>query len=274
MLAQAQPKQVVSKQVVSKKQTVVVHAEDFNLAEDSFFTEIKTGKFRTVKLQVSKDNKAKVHIQFSRGPGQIPNKFGVDTNQYGKTYLTFSVPDEEEFESMTRIKSAACKIAATHKDSWWPKGITADQISDNFNTFIGEKNPKKDGAGFWPAQMKVAIPLDADSGEAIECEVLDDDCSAISIHDLPGRQWDDIIIELTGIYFQGKYSWGFGPKKLVKIKLAEDVYGNSKEAVSFLGKKEPRAAKVAMPKVAVPKVEVPTIEAKAPVTKKRKTNLN
>ena len=189
-----------------------------------FFPEVqvnKKNKSRSVYLQASKNCTDNVLLQFSKGPGNIPNKFGVETTAYGKTFLHFSVPDEDEFEAMKKIKTEACEIAKKNKAEWWPKGITDLQIEDNFNTFIQDKKPKDDGTSYWPGQMKVTIPIDMNTGEA-RAKILDENGSQITIHDLPGRKWDKIIIELSMIYFQGKYSWGFGPKKLVCVQLAPD----------------------------------------------------
>lgn len=233
-----------NKKQKKEKEVVMYYAEDFDLNRDAYLNPIHVGKkYRSVQIQTSRTNKSKLRIQFTRGPGYIPNNFGVDTNQFGKTYLTFCIPDEEEFQSMMRISKAAIEIAKENKSTWWPKGITDEQITDNFNTFIKEKNPKKDGSGFWPGQLKVSIPLNEETGEVKGCKILDDDGSVVSIHDLPGRRWEAIVIELSGIYFQGKYGWGLGPKSLVNVSLCEDLYRtkNENEDVGFLEKKPPRS---------------------------------
>jgi hypothetical protein len=235
----------------AKKEQVICYAEDFDFNKNGHLGVIKTGKFRTVPLQISSVDRSPILIQMCRGPGHIPQKFGVDTNQYGKTYLTFNVPDEAEYKSMCDIGACLIDAAKKRKDEWWPKAVSDTAVEEGFNPLIGERKPKADGNGTWPGQMKVSIPLNADTGELKGCQVLDDDGSEISIHDLPGRKWDTIVFELTSIYFQGKSSWGIGPKVLVKLQLAENDLSRANRAnVDFLAKPPPRNDVTSTPTVA------------------------
>ena len=107
------------------------------------------------------------------------------------------------------------------KNEWWaPNSITDMQIVDNFNPIVSVPKEKKEGGGTWPANVKVQIPLD-DNGEPKDCRIVDGKNNNISIHELPGRKWDIVLIEISGLYFQNKFSWGFGPKKLRLIKVQD-----------------------------------------------------
>lgn len=222
MLGNRKPNKPISDNVA--KTPVVVYADDINFDKHialRMYTNKKKG-FKMVKLQVSKDNCHPIRIQFGNVPGYIPKKFGVETNKHGKTNLTFSIPCEKEYDAILTMQNKMKEYAKQSKSEWWNYDITDNQIEDNFfNLITTNRKEKDDGTGLWPGNMKVSIPID-DNGQLSKCHIFDENNKNISLYDLPGRKWDTIVVEISGIYFQNKYSWGFGPKKLRYIKLAPD----------------------------------------------------
>lgn len=211
-----------------KQQPVVVYADELDFNKNCFLNTVYSNKqkgFRSVKVTASQDNPNPVHIQFSNVSGRIPQKFGIDTNQHGKTYLTFSIPCEKEYEALLKFQNDAKEYAKQHKSEWWTYPVNDNQIEDNFASIVSTRKEKIDSEGLWPGNMKVHIPLD-DDGDVKNCEVLDEEGNKMSIHELPGRKWSDVMIELSGIYFQNRFNWGFGPKTLRLIKVAHDESGS------------------------------------------------
>jgi hypothetical protein len=208
-----------------KPTPIVQHCEDLSFVTDCHLKPLYTNKekgFKLVKVQTSLDNPNPLRVQFSSIPGRIPQKFGVDTNQHGKTYLTFAIPCDKEYDAVLKFQEDAKDYAKSHKEEWWNYPITDGQIEDNFAGLVSARKPKKEGDGFWPGNMKVHIPLDKNGDCDSKCSVLNEEGNPISIHELPGRKWDSVMIEIGGVYFQNRFNWGFGPKTLRLVQLADD----------------------------------------------------
>lgn len=210
-------------------------AEKFDVTKNVHVCPLKTGKFRTVKLQCSPNNSTSVKVQFTNGPGDIPQSFGVKTNDYGKTVLTFSVPCEKELKNMQKAKKDFVALAKKNKVEWWPKGISDTAIEENFSFFLRDPAPKERGDGFWPAKANVTIPISNETGD-MRCKVVDMENQPVALEDIAGRQWHRIIVELSGIYFSGKNNWGIGPRKLVCLQVSDTGVGGQEDysKVEFL----------------------------------------
>lgn len=203
---------------------VVVYADELNFKDHAYLNPVYVNKqkgFKLVKVQCSSTNQNPLRIQFASGNGRIPQKFGVDTNTHGKTYLTFAIPCEAEYQALLAFQQCAKEYAKAHKNDWWTYPVSDSQIEDNFAAIVSVQK-ERDGGGHWPANMKVMIPLDEATGEPKDCHVMDEDGNTISIQDLPGRKWDKVLIEVSGIYFQNRFNWGFGPKTLRLVQLTEN----------------------------------------------------
>lgn len=178
--------------------------------------------FKLVKVQTAVDDPNPLRILFGNQPGNIPIKFGVETNMHGKTFLTFAVPCDLEAHALLQFQDAAKDYAKQHKDTWWVYPVSDNQIEDNFAGIISARKEKKEGGGFWPGNVKVHVPLD-ENGEIKECTIIDEDGQPLSFRDLPGRKWSNVLIEISGIYFQNRFNWGFGPKTLRLVRTVEDA---------------------------------------------------
>lgn len=210
---------------------IVVHAKDFDLKTHCYFTPVSNKKMmRLVKCQVSPKNRRSVYIQFSGG-GRIPPVWGVDVSTHGKTYLKFDISDDAEYKAMKELGIQAAEVAKQFSESWWPKGITTSQILENFHAFTSDPKPKEDG--FWPPLLKAQVPINIDTGELRNCIIKDHAGVDFPLHDLPGKRWDAIVIEISGVYLTGKFTWGF-MKRVAMIRLSEDATHNS--IVDFLPK--------------------------------------
>jgi len=212
-----------------QSQAIAIHADSLEFDKHAFLNPVYNNKakgFKLVKVHAAKGNPHPLRIKFTNTPGKIPLNFGVDTNPHGKTYLTFAIPCSKEYDAMLRFQEDAKAYAIRHKSEWWTYPVTDSQIEDNFASLVTPLKEKKEGDGFWPGNMKVHIPLN-DDGEAKDCQVLDEDGNPMSFHDLPGRKWESIMIEISGVYFQNRYNWGFGPKTLRLVQAAEDDSGSA-----------------------------------------------
>ena len=213
------------RKVTTEHQSLVVRAEELDFSNHAFLQPIYINKqkgYRSVKVTKSEHNPSPVLIQFDNKPGRIPANFGVNTNQHGKTYLTFDIPCDKEYDALVRFQEQAKTYAKAHKEEWWSCPITDENVNDNFADMVSAKKEKKEGGGFWPGNMKVCIPLDETTGLLKDCSVVDEEGKVISVHDLPGRRWEVVMIEIAGIYFQNRFNWGFGPKTLRLVKTAEN----------------------------------------------------
>ena len=216
----------------------IVHASHLHLASDlhvhpsSVFGDkkIKMVKISPAKY-TSKMTKMPLRVQLSGG-GDIP--FGVSTNQYGATDISIGLNSQPELDSLVAFESDLIKLAIKNKKAWWPNNpnMSDEQVKDNFTPLVVPGKEKSDGNGEkWPARMKLRIPINNTTGEPNAertragqkvCKIHDYDDSIISIHDLEHREWEYAIVDLTMIYFQGKFTWGVGPKTCSKLKICFD----------------------------------------------------
>ena len=209
--------------LMMKNSPRIHHASRFNL-KHFYVGDVHKGNNgrKYINFQQGKNNRGPVLLQFS-GKGKIPANWGVSTNDYGSTKLTFNVADDAEYNGMKAFEKKLIALAISNKDQWWgKKGITQSQIQDNFYSVVSEKKEKKDGNGHWPGSVKVTIPTNMDTGEASRsCSLRDVQGEKVEVNDISGRHWERIIIQITGIFFTGKYNWGIS-KKLVKIQVQTD----------------------------------------------------
>lgn len=195
----------------------------FQFTRDSHFAgEVKTNKTgrRFAPLQTSASDKSRVLLQLSGGGGIPP--FGIKTdNEYedASTSLIFNVENESEIDALRRWNISAVQLAVANKHLWWPKGITNEQIKDNFASIFTDKKPRSNGEGFWSPQMKLRIPIDTATGELKSCHIVNNESREICFTELPSGTWDTLVMEISGVYFSGKYTWGLA-KQLFKLKTA------------------------------------------------------
>lgn len=213
----------VAKAKEANAERTIHQLHKFHLTRDCHFAgEVKTNKTgrRFAPLQTSATDKSRLLLQLSGGGGIPP--FGIKTdNEYedASTSLIFNVDNESEVDALRRWNTAAVQLAVANKHIWWPKGITNDQIKDNFASVFTDKKPKTNGDGFWSPQMKVRIPIDTATGNLKSCHIINTESCDICFTDLPSTTWDTLVLEITGVYFTGKYTWGLA-KQLFKLKTA------------------------------------------------------
>ena len=204
----------------------IVSVCDLNFEKDITLMDVYTSKdsgYKGVKINSTVGTNRPLLIQFMNEGGKIPMKFGIDQNQHGKTYLSFPIPSEVEYAAMCKFQADALSYAKTNKEKWWTYPVNDNQVEDNFANLVSARKERSDGNGFWPGNMKANIPID-ENGDLKGCEIIDENGNEIKVQDVPGRAWDSIIVEMSGIYFQNRFNWGFGPKKLRLLKMAEESY--------------------------------------------------
>jgi hypothetical protein len=235
--------QAQTKKLRTTKPRCVYYMDDFQLHENAHCSgnlkSGKTGGVRFTSLQSSPLDESKILLQFSGG-GSVP-PFGIKTdNEHddGTTSLNYNIESGAEVQGLEKFNRDAIKMAIANKDAWWPKGITNEQINDNYAPIFKDKVLKKDGVGYWPPSMKVKLPLDTTTGELKACQIVDTNGCDLSYTELPSSRWDRIVIEITGFYFAGKFSWGV-QKQLFKFEEAALKRGETDPSrVVFLPKRE------------------------------------
>lgn len=217
---------------IVKVNAVVVYAKDLNFETDVHIgtpAEVKFNggkmKMKMANIGVGANDDRKIKVQFCGG-GKIPQKFGVEENQYGKTMLTFDVPSDAEYLGLKKAGEQMIKIA---EDRSWGT-FTA---GGDFNKIMADRKPKDNGGGEWPAMFKAEVPMSAQGGVDKSCVIVDYDGTPVSVHALPGREWQAIVCELSFVYFRGKQGWGIGGKKVSKIMLKRDK-NTIEETIEFL----------------------------------------
>ena len=203
----------------------IIHLDEFKLHSDCHYhQEINTSKSgcRFAAVYASLYDHSKVLLQLNGG-GTVPSSFGIKIdNEYesGHTSLIYNIQAESEVESLRQLTTDMIQLAIANKKLWWPKGITNTQIKENLAPLFTEKKLKSSGADYWPAQMKVKIPLDVISGEVKACDIKKNPGNVdVPFTDLPGSTWETLVVELNGFYFVGKYTWGV-VKQLFKLQIS------------------------------------------------------
>ena len=164
-----------------------------------------------------------VLLAFQATPGRIP-KFGVGVNAYGKMNFTFPV-EGKEYEKVLEIEEFLITEGQKRADSWWGKGkIRPDQVRENFASIISRPKPKtNDPTQFWPANMSAKIPASAEGViEDWKCSIKNEDGETVNPLELNGKTYLRVVVELNGLYFQGKRNWGV-TKTVRVIKVSNDV---------------------------------------------------
>lgn len=177
----------------------------------------KNLKCRTiVPVQLNAYDRRKVRVQLTNT--HLP--FGVQSNDNGKLSLSLDINEEEEYRQLQQLNADILKAGQNNTTAWWSK-ISHDQVVDNFNALVSEKEDKKDSDGQWPGKLKVELPI-SENGDLKDCEIKDHEGNDVSVYDLKRKDVAKVIIELPFLYFINKYTWGV-KKKICKIQLAEPV---------------------------------------------------
>lgn len=198
---------------------------------------VTKGKFANFK----RDNGAPVIVQFDNEPGMIPNGWGVDTDQGGKTKVIFQIPDETEYQSMIAFQNEIIAEAQKNKKQWWPNATLTDaQVEDNCFHIVTGQNDKKDGDGKWPGSMKATVPMDENSNIK-DCVIVDENMNPISVHELPGRTYDYIMVQISGLYLsspKNPVKWGFMKTiRLIQTATSQSFKASEIDYVDILKKK-------------------------------------
>lgn len=183
--------------------------EDVTLTEDHIGA-IVQDKARLVKLHHPKGGPWCVQLN---GGGYIPQSFGVDESQPGKTYVSMTVADAAEDRHMRRIADEFLVLAEKHRDNWMP-AIKSEQLGTNMHGLISDKKPKPDGEGSYDSMIKCLSEV-----SRLRTEPADDQ-NTLDLNTLKGARWASAVIEFRCVYVQGKQSFGIA-KRLRYIELED-----------------------------------------------------
>jgi len=176
-------------------------------------------------------DRRRIWLQFNgEGQARISESFGVDSdNKFGKTYLTFPVINQKAKEAVWAFDEFLI-LRAEKKKYWGEESPTVAEMKKlkTFRKILGFEKPMKDGTGIWPPNCKVAVDK--------KSKVVDHNGEDIDIHNVPGKRYESITIEILGHYFMGEFKFGV-KKRLVALKLVapgEDEDYNCEEELAFL----------------------------------------
>ena len=251
----------------------VIYADEFTI-KDVYFGQLENKKFKSVKLQINQDDARLPKFQIGKQNGWIPTYSVKRSEKFGTFSVSFTLPDPSEKKAIRKFQKDAVEFVVKNKDKFWPgKNIPDDLIRHGFNPILmeGKDNPKKPGDKF-DDSIQTKLPQDKE-GNLIDVEVIEHDGTPISIHDVPGRKYKGVVIELRMIYFQGKTDWGFS-KAVSQIQLAKDGFA-IKEKVTMLPQREVTTetsiVEPPKPEVKKRKVEASIADVTQGPTKKKKS---
>lgn len=212
---------------------LVVHANDLDFKRDILMHDLYQGKnMKLLKMSPpsypNPETRVPVRIQLSGG-GRIP--FDVTPNQYGAYMVNFTMKDEGEIKAMRMIDEHVLAHVIKNKRTLWPEdpNISTEAIKDRYRPLCVDGGKRDDGER-WDPSVKLKIPINLTTGEPNACKlngrtkvckIMDSDGATLSMYDMEKREWDAIVFDMGGIYFQAK-AWGIGPKFLSLIKLTHD----------------------------------------------------
>jgi len=212
---------------------LIIHASDLTFKDHVLMHPIYQGKnMKILKMSPpsypNPETRVPVRVQLSGG-GRIP--FDVNPNQYGAYMINFTLKDEGEIKALQAIDGCVLAYAIKHRRTLWPEDpdISVEAIRDRYRPLVVEGGKRDDGDR-WDPSIKLKIPINLNTGEPNACKlngrtkvcrILDSDDSILSMYDMEKREWERIVFDMSGIYFQSK-AWGIGPKFLSIIKLSHD----------------------------------------------------
>lgn len=197
----------------------------------------KGGMMQLVKMSppTFKNPKTRVPVRIQiSGGGRIP--FSVAPNQYGGYHVSFSLQDEKEINALKKIDEHVLNYAISNREKLWPaaeqddgKVLSEYAIKDRYRPLLLIGGKRDDGER-WDPSIKLKVPINMTTGEPNACKLngktkvcrlMDSDGAIVSMYDMEKRDWDRVVFEVSGIYFQSK-AWGIGPKTLSIVKLTHD----------------------------------------------------
>lgn len=233
-----QPGSKRRRSIVTK--AAVVHALELDFKQHVHLHPIyasKGGMMQIVKMSppefANPKTRVPVRVQLSGG-GRIP--FAVAPNQYGGYHVSFTLTDKDEIKKLKEIDEEVLAYAISNRDKLWPaadqddgKVLSEYAIRDRYRPLV-VLGTKRDDGERWDPCIKLKIPINMNTGEPNACKlngrtkvcrIMDSDDAIVSMYDIEKRDWDRIVFDMSGVYFQNK-AWGIGPKTLSIVKLTHD----------------------------------------------------
>ena len=199
-----------------KSQMRIVHLADFHMQDTKFHPLVKSSKCNLVPLSFDADTRTSpVLVQLSSG-GAIPLSFGIedkDVEGRRKVQLAFQVDSLEDHGHLERLRNELGSMVVTHWTAWFPdtKKPSEEVILNFCNNLVLDRKKKKNSEDTWSGVSKAAIdPADCASGR---CKIVEQATGEdVPFEELPGMQWNKIILELRYVYIQATKSYGITKK--------------------------------------------------------------
>lgn len=170
------------------------------------------------------DESARVTLVFEEG-GTFPSMYCCQANENGGYSLTFLPKSDAEMDGLRALDKVIKERANNPK--WWPEREDEENQIPSFDSYmpvLGKRKKKKTGGGYWPHKVRAGIPLGKDGDAAKSVVIVDHKKNPVSMHNLAGKKWSCIAIELHYIYFKAPTEFGV-VKKLKYVRLAKDAGG-------------------------------------------------
>ena len=210
------------------------------------------GLYKNGRLEhILNDTKTPVIITIDGG-GTIHRDFGVDVSSLGgvdKTNVTLSL-SEADHGQLVRLHEEMVSFLVERRDVYFPDCKHSDDLlREMANKTVSDPKPKKEGNGFWPANLVAKLEksddCQLDSTGRRRCKIKNESTGQYidNPYDIKGYRWTKAKIELKSIYFQtGKISFGFAKRLryLAVVPNADeyDVESDSDSEVEHIAKKQ------------------------------------
>ena len=192
-----------------KKTTAkIFHVRDFSMLDSAVYgTLTKSAKCNIVPL--SMEDTRPILVQLGGG-GAIPSAFGVDRKEgEEKATVTFEIGSDEDHEHLGRLTAEFRDTVCKQWGTWFPdtKVPASALLADLCNPLVGERKKKRTGDGVYPGMSKASLNnKELNDGT---CVLLNADTKEkMSLEELPGMRWKQIIVEFKFIYILSSKSYG------------------------------------------------------------------
>jgi hypothetical protein len=191
-----------------KKSAKIHHIRDFSMLDSAVYgTLTKSAKCNIVPLTM--EDTRPILVQLGGG-GAIPSAFGVDRKEgEEKATVTFEIGSDEDHEHLERLTTEFRDTVCKQWGTWFPdtKVPASALLADLCNPLVGERKKKRTGDGVYPGMSKASLQ----NKELIDgtCVLVNADTKQkISLEELPGKRWKQIILEFKFIYILSSKSYG------------------------------------------------------------------
>lgn len=199
-----------------------IYAHQLKFADVYVPTTISSKSYKYLPINRQKKNKRSRNTWVLLSDGGLLRSYALQFNKKAVPRITLGICSKREVDPLLAFQNQMLAHMVANRDAFWPEGISEEQVEEGMYKLIHPPrvNTKDKGPEKWEATLKALCALPKD-GKA-QYKLLDADGNRIIVEDLPRNQWDRMLIELGGVYFEGATNWGFSVKlRELRLKAEE-----------------------------------------------------